>query len=121
MRVHANAYASRIYKGAVALTGTAVIIIGLILVPLPGPGWLIVLGGVAIIASEFHFARRLLHWARAKLRSWTDWLQESHWSMRVAVGGAVAACCLLAGWSVLKILGTPAWVPSEVAELVFLN
>ncbi|WP_336659812.1 TIGR02611 family protein [Leucobacter sp. USHLN153] len=52
------------YRLTVTVIGALVVVVGLILVPLPGPGWLIVFFGLAILGSEFHWARRLLGWAR---------------------------------------------------------
>ena len=43
------------YRMGVAALGVTVVIVGLILVPLPGPGWLIVFCGLAILATEFHW------------------------------------------------------------------
>lgn len=45
---------------AVAGAGTAIVLIGLVLVPLPGPGWAIVFSGVALLSTEFTWAERLL-------------------------------------------------------------
>ena len=41
-----------------------IVVGGLALVPLPGPGWVIVFIGLAIWASEFEWAQRLLDFAR---------------------------------------------------------
>lgn len=49
--------------------GTIVVIVGIILIPLPGPGWLIVFAGLTIMADEFPPARWLLQWARARFDS----------------------------------------------------
>lgn len=38
--------------------------VGLALLALPGPGWAAIFVGLAILATEFHWARRLLHWAK---------------------------------------------------------
>ncbi len=48
----------------VSVLGVAVIVAGVILMPLPGPGMLVVLAGLGILATEFHWARRLLVWIR---------------------------------------------------------
>nr|ALS92427.1 putative transmembrane protein (PGPGW) [uncultured bacterium] len=56
-------------KAAVAVAGFAVIILGIILVPLPGPGWLVVIGGLVILSTEFEWADRLKIKLRAKLSS----------------------------------------------------
>ncbi|CAN5210860.1 hypothetical protein BH20ACT9_BH20ACT9_19380 [soil metagenome] len=50
----------------VGMVGGLVTALGLALLVLPGPGILVVLAGLAILASEFHFARRLLAWARER-------------------------------------------------------
>lgn len=97
------------------------ILVGLVLVPLPGPGWLIVLFGVAVIASEFHWARRLLLWARHKLHVWTLFIQRSHWSVGASIGLATFLCVTLAVWCVLKISGLPSWVPQTIRQILFLD
>lgn len=63
-----------VYKTIITVIGIAVVGIGLILVPLPGPGWLIVFVGLTILGSEFHWARRVTVWLRAQLaRFWAWW------------------------------------------------
>lgn len=51
---------SRLYRISFAIAGALVIIVGLALVPLPGPGWLVVAVGVFMLALEFDRAERLL-------------------------------------------------------------
>jgi hypothetical protein len=48
----------------VALIGGTVLLIGLALLVLPGPGVLVMAAGVAILATEFNWARRA--WRKAK-------------------------------------------------------
>ena len=43
-----------------ALIGGTVLLIGLALLVLPGPGLLVIAGGLAILATEFIWARRAL-------------------------------------------------------------
>lgn len=63
-----------VYRILVSAVGATVVIIGLILVPLPGPGWLIVFVGLTILGTEFHWARRMLGWLRKVLaRFWERW------------------------------------------------
>ena len=57
---------------AVTIAGFTVVIVGLILVPLPGPGWAIVFGGLAILATEYVWARRLLNFAKQKVGEAVD-------------------------------------------------
>ena len=53
---------------AVGITGVAVILIGIPLIPLIGPGWLIVFTGLAILATEFAWAGRLRDRIRDRMR-----------------------------------------------------
>ncbi len=46
----------------IGLVGGSVVVLGVILMPLPGPGTLIVLGGFTILATEFDEAVRVKDW-----------------------------------------------------------
>ncbi|HEX6873935.1 MAG TPA: TIGR02611 family protein [Micromonosporaceae bacterium] len=70
----------------VGLLGALVVAIGIVLIPFPGPGWLIVLAGLAILAIEFVWAQRLLVFTRDKLERWWHWLGRQHWSVRLLAG-----------------------------------
>jgi len=62
------------YQVGVAAVGTVLTLGGLVLVPLPGPGWLIVFLGLAVLGTEVRWARRLSAWAKRMLdRSWVWW------------------------------------------------
>jgi uncharacterized protein (TIGR02611 family) len=50
----------------VTIVGVAVVLIGIVLIPLPGPGWAIVFGGLAILATEYVWAKRLLTFSKRK-------------------------------------------------------
>lgn len=63
-----------VYRVVITALGAIIVIVGLILVPLPGPGWLIVFIGLTVLGSEYHWARRLLGWLRNTLaRFWERW------------------------------------------------
>lgn len=63
-----------LYLIVVATIGVAVIAVGLTLLVLPGPGWLIIFLGLAILGTEFHWARRLTGWVKHQLnRFWAWW------------------------------------------------
>ncbi len=55
-------------KVGTAVVGGAVVVIGIILIPLPGPGSLVILGGLAILATEFDAAQRLVDRMKARAR-----------------------------------------------------
>ena len=50
----------RIRKFLVALIGSTILLIGLALVVLPGPAVVVIPVGLAILASEFAWARRII-------------------------------------------------------------
>jgi len=50
----------------VTIVGALVVLIGIVLIPLPGPGWAIVFGGLAILATEYVWARRVLAYSKRK-------------------------------------------------------
>jgi uncharacterized protein (TIGR02611 family) len=51
---------NRIVRVAVAIGGFLIVLVGIILVPLPGPGLLVVAAGFAVLALEFAWAEHLL-------------------------------------------------------------
>ncbi|MGR0318234.1 TIGR02611 family protein [Agromyces sp. ZXT2-3] len=62
------------YRFGVAVLGGVIAVAGLALVPLPGPGWLVVFLGLAILGTEFAWARRLAGWVKRLLdRFWAWW------------------------------------------------
>ncbi|HEX7260081.1 MAG TPA: PGPGW domain-containing protein [Candidatus Saccharimonadia bacterium] len=52
----------------VLIIGVPIISLGVILLPLPGPGWLVILSGLYIISREFAWARKYIDIIEAKLR-----------------------------------------------------
>jgi uncharacterized protein (TIGR02611 family) len=50
------------------VTGFVVLMMGLVLIPAPGPGFLVVLPGAALIAEESYFAARLFDTIELKAR-----------------------------------------------------
>ena len=63
----------RTYRIAVGVVGSALSVIGLLLVPLPGPGWLVVFLGLAILGTEFHWAKRVAAWLKRSLERFWAW------------------------------------------------
>ncbi|MCU1528299.1 MAG: hypothetical protein JWP75_2062 [Frondihabitans sp.] len=63
------------YKIAIGVLGILVVIIGIILIPLPGPGWLIVFLGLALLGTEFPAAHRFNMWVQRKVRAVIAWFQ----------------------------------------------
>lgn len=88
------------WRIAVTVVGVAVIAGGIVLLPLPGPGWLIIFTGLGLLATEYEWAARLLRWTRRRVMSWARsaaarplWLRvlASFAAVVVIVGLVVAA------------------------------
>jgi hypothetical protein len=56
----------------ITIAGFAVILAGIALLVLPGPGWLLIFIGLSILATEYVWAQRLLRTAKAKATAAKD-------------------------------------------------
>lgn len=104
------------YRIAVGVVGTAIALGGLALIPLPGPGWLIVFAGLALLATEFAWAGRVLDFAREKVRGWTGWVARQSTVVRASLGLAGLLVVAAALWLYLALQGVPSWLPDPVQE-----
>ncbi|MEU9125641.1 TIGR02611 family protein [Streptomyces sp. NPDC048506] len=55
------------WQVGVFVVGLAVVVAGVIMLPLPGPGWLVIFAGMAIWATEFVWAQLVLRWTKRKV------------------------------------------------------
>jgi uncharacterized protein (TIGR02611 family) len=112
-KIRANPKSNLIYRIVVAVVGALITIGGLVLIPAPGPGWLIVFLGLAVLASEFEWADRLLSYARHQVGRWTDWAGRQSLVVRLLLG--LATLVLLVGlvWVTLRLTGVPGFVPDS--------
>ncbi|MUM23781.1 TIGR02611 family protein [Mycobacterium sp. CBMA271] len=105
----------------VAVVGLAVLGAGIVAIPYPGPGWAIVFLGLAILATEFAWAGKLLHAVRARYDRFMAWFAtQPRWVRGIGVlfTAAVVAATLWVlgaiGW-VAALLGVEAlWLKSPL-------
>ncbi|MET9732252.1 TIGR02611 family protein [Streptomyces sp. NPDC006458] len=55
------------WQVGVFIVGLAVVGAGIVMLPLPGPGWVVIFGGMAIWATEFVWAQLVLRWTKRKV------------------------------------------------------
>lgn len=67
---------SPIRKTLVLAVGSLVIVAGMIMWVIPGPGWLTVFIGLAILATEFERAQRLKAWAEHQFKQLAEAARE---------------------------------------------
>lgn len=51
---------------AISLLGFGLVLVGIVLLVLPGPGLLLIVAGLAVLATEYVWAQRTLNYARRK-------------------------------------------------------
>jgi uncharacterized protein (TIGR02611 family) len=71
-RVRRNALLNNAWRIAVFTVGMAVLLAGVAMLVLPGPGWAAIFVGFAILATEFAWAKAALMWAKDKANQAKD-------------------------------------------------
>ncbi|GAB7042790.1 MULTISPECIES: TIGR02611 family protein [Catenuloplanes] len=84
--IRANPTGRIALKIGIGVLGAIVVAVGIVAIPLPGPGWGIVIVGLAIWAIEFAWARHLLHFTRKHVQAWTRWILRQPWPLRSLLG-----------------------------------
>jgi len=90
-----------LWRIAVTIAGLVVIVVGAVLIPLPGPGWLIVFLGLGIWSTEYAWARRLLGAVRSLVGRWWEWIAARPRWAQIAVGAlglAFTAAVSITAW-----------------------
>jgi uncharacterized protein (TIGR02611 family) len=104
---------ARIYRVLIAALGVLLVLLGAATGPLPGPGGIpLVLLGLAVWASEFEWAQRLMGWFKRLLHRFRGWSR----SKQVLAWLIFFACLAAIGYADLLILGIPVWVPQTLAD-----
>lgn len=92
-------------KIVIGVIGSVMVIGGLIMVPFPGPGWLVVFAGLAVLATEFHWAHKVLEFGKRILHSWTEWYKRQGLIIKVVVLVVTVAVAALIVYLGMKSIG----------------
>jgi uncharacterized protein (TIGR02611 family) len=98
------------YRVVVGIVGLAVLGVGILAIPYPGPGWAIVFIGLAILATEFTWARLALKFTRERYDQMMAWFKRQGLWVQ-ALGVAFTAAVVL---GTLWLLGALAWAAGLV-------
>lgn len=86
------------WRIGIGVLGAIVLILGVIAIPYPGPGWLIVFAGLGILASEFAWAQRVLHVARGYYDRWSAWVRRQNVVVQLLIAAATGLIVVVTVW-----------------------
>ena len=86
------------YRIGVGVVGGLVLVAGVLMIPYPGPGWLVVFAGLAILATEFEWAGKVLKFAKHYYDLWVAWLKRQSLVVKLLVLGATGLIVLATLW-----------------------
>jgi len=69
-------------RALIGLVGWAVLLLGAVMIPYPGPGWVVVFIGLSILATEFQWAKDLHEYAHGKYDAWQQWQKRQPFYIR---------------------------------------
>jgi uncharacterized protein (TIGR02611 family) len=97
----------KLYRISFAAIGIVIILLGVILIPLPGPGWLIVALGVGMLALEFDRMERLLERILDRLEATSEQLSNPQKLLigLLAIAGAAGWIAAIVLWEVPLLPG----------------
>lgn len=105
------------FRVGVAVVGLGMVIAAPLAGWLPGPGGIpLFLAGLAVLATEFIWAKKLRSWLIRHLRTYLDWpvtKQRLFWA-------GFFACLGLIQWTYMAIAGVPGWVPEWLRQWLLL-
>ncbi|MEJ7649858.1 MAG: TIGR02611 family protein [Nakamurella sp.] len=110
-KIKSNPTTKLIYRIVVAIVGVGIVVLGFVLLPAPGPGWLIIFAGLGVLASEFEWAQRVLEFAKKHVRRWTSWVGRQSWWVKGLVGMGILIVVLAAFYLLFWLSGVPTWLP----------
>ncbi|AYE98203.1 TIGR02611 family protein [Mycobacterium paragordonae] len=98
------------YRIAVGIVGLALLAVGVIAIPYPGPGWAILFLGLAVLATEFSVFQRLLKYLRGRYDAGMAWFRRRHWTVQAL--GTLSSIAVTVG--TLWLMGAVDWTANMV-------
>jgi uncharacterized protein (TIGR02611 family) len=91
-----------VWRVGIAALGGVVIVAGIVMLVVPGPGWVVIFIGLGIWATEFAWAQSLLVYVRRQATVWTAWARRQPRWLWVGAGTACLAAVAAVAWLVLS-------------------
>lgn len=109
-----------LYRVAVFVLGLALILAGIPMVPLVGPGWVVIFIGLFLWSTEFMWARRVTQFVKAEVKTFDQWARHLPWKLKVPMVLASIAFGWFCAWAALALTGVPGWTPDQVEEYLLM-
>ena len=90
----------KVRKTLIGLQGWAVVLLGVVMIPYPGPGWIVVFIGLSILATEFQWAKDVHDFAHTKYDDWQRWIRTQPRYIRAIFWLLTAMTVILTVWLV---------------------
>ncbi|QIV84908.1 TIGR02611 family protein [Mycolicibacterium frederiksbergense] len=116
-KVRDRPVADLIYRITVGVVGTLVLVVGIIAIPYPGPGWAIVFLGLGILATEFRAAQVVLQHARVRYDAVMAWFTRQHIAVKALSALFTAAVVVVTLWLFGAVGLVAGWVGIDWAWL----
>ncbi|MGV0834653.1 TIGR02611 family protein [Mycolicibacterium thermoresistibile] len=94
-----------VYRITIGVIGFVVVVVGIIAIPYPGPGWAIFFLGLALLATEFAWAQRSLRFTKSRYDAVMAWLGRQHLVVQ-ALGAVFTAVVVVV---TLWMVGAVGW------------
>jgi uncharacterized protein (TIGR02611 family) len=98
------------YRIVIGVVGLVTLVVGIVAIPYPGPGWAIVFVGLAVLATEFDWARRLLAYARIRYDAAMGWFRRQGTWVQVLGLAFTTAIVVVTMW----VFGVLDWAGERV-------
>ncbi|MBM6546278.1 TIGR02611 family protein [Janibacter sp. YIM B02568] len=118
--IRTNPVVGPLYRVLVAILGLALIIAGIPMVPLVGPGWAVIFLGLFLWSTEFMWARRVTQFVKAEVKTFDQWARHLPWKMKIPLVLASIAFGWFCAYLALTFTGVPGWTPDVVEEYLLM-
>lgn len=116
--IRTNPLGAVVYRSFIGVLGLVLIIVGIPMVPLVGPGWAVIFVGLFLWSTEFIWARRVTQFVKAEVKAFEQYTMALPWKMKVPMLLLSAAFGWFCFWLALLITGVPGWLPDQVEDLL---
>lgn len=112
-KIRRNPHQLFLYRIGVMVAGLALMVAAVITGPLPGPGGIpLFLLGLAVWASEFEWAHRVMLCFKRQLHRYRQWPRRR----KVLFWVVFLGVCGVAWYTSMLLAGVPGWMPGPVAN-----